>query len=113
MALNTLATVVSIDAQAVQRHRVTIVECVKDADVSIRKRALELVYSLVNQGNIRNLTRELLEYLSSSDAEFKPDLTSKICTLIQRFAPDKRWHIDSMTEVTILNFKIFLKLKIH
>ena len=36
------------------------------------------------QGNIKALTRELLDYLSVSDAEFKPDLTAKICTLIQR-----------------------------
>lgn len=37
VALNTLAKVVAIDGQAVQRHRNTIVDCVKDADVSIRR----------------------------------------------------------------------------
>mmetsp|Transcript_34996 Transcript_34996/g.77859 ORF Transcript_34996/g.77859 Transcript_34996/m.77859 type:complete len:861 (-) Transcript_34996:442-3024(-) len=99
VALNTLSKVVGVDTQAVQRHRATIVECVKDADVSIRRRALELVYSLVNENNIRTLTRELLDYLAVSDAEFKPDLTAKICTLIQRFAPDKRWHIDQLLQV--------------
>jgi hypothetical protein len=57
------------------------------------------VYSLVNESNIRNLTKELLDYLVLSDAEFKPDLTAKICTLIQRFAPDKRWHIDNLIAV--------------
>ena len=36
VALNTLSKVVGVDTQAVQRHRTTIVECVKDADVSIR-----------------------------------------------------------------------------
>jgi hypothetical protein len=46
-----------------------------------------------------NLTRELLDYLSVCDSEFKPDLTAKIATLIQRYAPDKRWHIDSMLQV--------------
>ena len=101
VALNTLSKVVTIDAQAVQRHRETIVECVKDADVSIRKIALELVYSLVNEHNIKTLTKELLEYLSISDAEFKPDLTSKICMLIQRFSPDKRWHVDNMIKILI------------
>ena len=50
MALNTLARVVSVDAAAVQRHRGTIVDCVKDADISIRRRALELVYALVGWG---------------------------------------------------------------
>jgi AP-1 complex subunit gamma-1 len=43
VALNTLARVVSVDTQAVQRHRQTIVDCVKDADVSIRRSA-DLVY---------------------------------------------------------------------
>ena len=52
VALNTLAKVVGIDTAAVQRHRSTIVDCVKDADVSIRRRALELVYALVNESNI-------------------------------------------------------------
>jgi hypothetical protein len=37
VALNILAKVVSVDLQAVQRHRSTVVECVKDADVSIRR----------------------------------------------------------------------------
>mmetsp|Transcript_434 Transcript_434/g.1115 ORF Transcript_434/g.1115 Transcript_434/m.1115 type:complete len:863 (+) Transcript_434:107-2695(+) len=101
VALNTLAKVVVVDTQAVQRHRITIVECVKDADVSIRRRALELVYGLVNEGNIRMLARELLDYLAVSDADFKPDLTSKICTLIQRFAPDRRWQIDSLLQVMV------------
>ncbi|GAX74370.1 hypothetical protein CEUSTIGMA_g1819.t1, partial [Chlamydomonas eustigma] len=99
VALNTLSKVVGVDTQAVQRHRATIVECVKDADVSIRRRALELVYSLVNESNIRTLTRELLDYLVVADAEFKPDLTAKICVLIQRFSPDKRWQIDHMLQV--------------
>lgn len=43
------------------------------------------MYSLVNEHNIRNLTRELLDYLTICDSEFKPDLTAKICMLIQRW----------------------------
>ncbi|KAK3281025.1 hypothetical protein CYMTET_11164 [Cymbomonas tetramitiformis] len=99
VALNMLAKVVAVDTQAVQRHRSTIVDCVKDSDVSIRRRALDLVYALVNASNITTLTKELLEYLMVSDVEFKPDLTNKICALVQRFAPDKRWHIDTLIQV--------------
>ena len=43
------------------------------------------MYALVNEGNIKTLTKELLDYLKVSDLEFKPDLTSKICMLVQRF----------------------------
>lgn len=99
VALNTLTKVVAIDTGAVQRHRATIVDCVKDADVSIRRRALELVYGLVNEGNITTLSKELIEYLLVSDVEFKADLTNKICALVQKFAPERRWHLDTLIEV--------------
>ena len=63
------------------------------------RRALDLVYALVNEGNIQSLTKELLDYLQVADADFKPDLTAKIAALVQRFAPDKRWHCDSLLQV--------------
>ena len=38
----------------------------QDADVSIRRRALDLVLALVNEDNIQALTTELLDYLKVS-----------------------------------------------
>lgn len=78
VALNSLSKVVSEDIAAVQRHRATIVDCLKDADVSIRQRALELIYQLVNDQNVVSLTAELLNYLVVVQTEHKPSLVSKI-----------------------------------
>ncbi|CAI0386421.1 unnamed protein product [Linum tenue] len=58
VALNMLMRAITVDAQAVQRHRSTILECVKDSDASIRKRALELVYLLVNESNAGNFVKD-------------------------------------------------------
>ncbi|KAK4789521.1 hypothetical protein SAY86_016825 [Trapa natans] len=99
VALNMLMKAISVDSQAVQRHRATILECVKDSDASIRKRALELVYLLVNETNVELLTKELIEYLEVSDQEFKGDLTAKICSIVEKFSPDKIWYIDQMLKV--------------
>lgn len=99
VALNMLMKAITVDFQAVQRHRTTIVECVKDSDASIRKRALELVFLLVNDSNVKPLTKELLEYLEVSDPEFKGDLTAKICSIVEKFAPSKLWYIDQMIKV--------------
>ena len=99
VALNTLAKVVAVDTQAVQRHRHTIVECVKDSDVTIRRSALQLVYALVNDSNIKTLAKELLDYLGVADVEFKSDLTRRIAQLITKYAPDRRWHVDTMVEL--------------
>ncbi|KAJ9563817.1 hypothetical protein OSB04_008977 [Centaurea solstitialis] len=99
VALNMLMKAISIDGQAVQRHRATILECVKDSDASIRKRALELVHLLVNESNVKPLTKELVDYLEVSDQDFKGDLTARICSIVERLSPDKLWYIDQMLKV--------------
>ncbi|CAN6208548.1 unnamed protein product [Urochloa humidicola] len=102
VALNMLMKAIAVDTQAVQRHRATILECVKDADVSIRKRALELVYLLVNDTNVKPLTKELVDYLEVSDQDFKEDLTAKICSIVEKFSQDKLWYLDQMFRVLSL-----------
>ncbi|KMZ65480.1 AP-1 complex subunit gamma-2 [Zostera marina] len=99
VALNMLMKAIAVDSQAVQRHRATILECVKDSDASIRKRALELISLLVNDTNVKSLMNELIEYLEVSDQDFKGDLSSKICSIVERFSPDKLWYIDQMLKV--------------
>ena len=56
----------------------------QDSDASIQKRALELVYVLVNETNVKPLTKELIDYLEVSDQEFKGELTAKICSIIEK-----------------------------
>ena len=97
----TLCKCVNKDTAAVQRHRNTVVDNLKDADISIRRRALDLIYALVTKNNVKALVKELLNYLAltSGDLEFKADLTEKICLVVERFAPSKHWHIDTIIQV--------------
>lgn len=99
VALNTLIKVVAIEPNAVQRHRNTILDCLRDPDISIRRRALDLSFTLINEGNVRVLIRELLAFLEVADIEFKPVMTSQIGVAADRYAPNKRWHIDTMLRV--------------
>lgn len=91
--------VVAVEPNAVQRHRNTILDCLRDPDISIRRRALDLSFTLINEGNVRVLIRELLAFLEVADNEFKPVMTSQIGIAADRFAPNKRWHIDTMLRV--------------
>jgi AP-1 complex subunit gamma-1 len=43
--------------------------------------------------------RELLAFLEVADNEFKPIMTSQIGIAADRFAPNKRWHVDTMLRV--------------
>lgn len=102
VALNTLIKVVAIEPNAVQRHRNTILDCLRDPDISIRRRALDLSFTLINEGNVRVLIRELLAFLEVADNEFKPTMTSQIGIAADKFAPNKRWHVDTMLRVLSL-----------
>uniref|UniRef100_A0A673MHJ6 AP-1 complex subunit gamma n=1 Tax=Sinocyclocheilus rhinocerous TaxID=307959 RepID=A0A673MHJ6_9TELE len=78
VALTSLLKTVQTDHNAVQRHRSTIVDCLKDLDVSIKRRAMELSFALVNGNNIRGMMKELLYFLDSCDPDFKADCASGI-----------------------------------
>ncbi|XP_054726975.1 AP-1 complex subunit gamma-1 isoform X1 [Anastrepha obliqua] len=101
VALNTLLRTVHADTSAVQRHRTTILECLKDPDVSIRRRAMELSFALINAQNIRTMTKELLLFLEKADPEFKAQCSSGMILAAERYSPNARWHLD--TQLSVLN----------
>jgi AP-1 complex subunit gamma-1 len=87
---------------ALQRHRTTVVDCLKDPDVSIRQRALELIFHLVNAGNVESLTSELLNYLVLCPREHRGDICTRVLKVVDHYSPDDRWRIDTLiTTLTI------------
>ncbi|XP_033929725.1 AP-1 complex subunit gamma-1-like isoform X2 [Melopsittacus undulatus] len=67
-------------------------------DKNIR-RAMELSFALVNGNNVRGMMKELLYFLDSCEPEFKADCASGIFLASEKYAPSKRWHIDTIMRV--------------
>ncbi|MES1916948.1 MAG: hypothetical protein MHM6MM_008717, partial [Cercozoa sp. M6MM] len=105
IALATLAAASHGNHTALQRHHSTVVACLKDADATIRRRALSLLFALVTKARVRDLTQELLAFLtlaqSSDDVEFRRELAHKICAIVARYAPTRQWHVDTMIQVML------------
>lgn len=101
VALTTLLKTVSADYNAVQRHRSTIVECLKDPDVSIRRKAMELCFALINANNVKSMSKELILFLEKADAEFKTICSSNLCISAEKYSPGSKWHIDTIISVLI------------
>ncbi len=72
----------------------------KDADISIRQRTLELIFQLVNDQNVIALTTELLNYLVVRQADQKGSLASKIMQIVEKYSPSKKRRVDMI--ITIL-----------
>ncbi|KAL7672669.1 hypothetical protein ACOME3_007552 [Neoechinorhynchus agilis] len=94
VALGVLLEVVKVDRQAVKRHSSMILECLDDFDVSLKRRSMELCFAIIDQGNIVQMTTELLNFLGNCEEELRGDCASEMFSSIEKYAPSKTWLID-------------------
>lgn len=102
VSLYSLQKVLKHDLSAVQKHKATILECLKENDFTIKKLALDLLYLITSEANVKSIVKEMLNYLLVSEPDFMQDLTWKICTSIEKYSPNRRWYIDTLIRVLTL-----------
>ena len=78
----------------------------QDADVSVRKRALHLLFVMTDQSNAAAIVDELLLALPSSDSAIKEEMVVKIAILAETFASDLKWYMDTTVQVQYSRFRI-------
>ena len=68
-------------------HQSKILVNLDDNDISIRRRALDLLYLICNSKNVSEITEQLLGYLQNrNDPLILDDLVLKIAVLAEKFA---------------------------
>lgn len=84
--------------EAVRKHQETVILALKnERDVSVRQRAVDLLYAMCDHTNAVTIVTELLEYLKSkADYSIREELVLKIAILAEIFAPDSSWYVDTM-----------------
>ncbi|KAJ0968600.1 hypothetical protein J5N97_025517 [Dioscorea zingiberensis] len=78
----------------IKRHQAQIITSLKDPDISIRRRALDLLYAMCDITNAKDIVEELLQYLSTADFAMREELALKAAILAEKFAPDLSWYVD-------------------
>jgi hypothetical protein len=101
IALNTLKDVARKDLSSIQKHRGVILEFLKDNDISLQKRALDLIYLIINKNNLKKITRECLIFLPKAEDEIKFELTKKLQDSIVKYSLSYKWEIDSLIKMVI------------
>ncbi|KAK8878638.1 AP-1 complex subunit gamma-1 [Tritrichomonas musculus] len=93
----------SADSVAMQRYRSQIVRCLDHPDISIRRRALDVVSAIINEDNVTKLVPEVFQFMQLVDNDFRGEIIPKLYAAIQRFSPDDAWNIDSTLHIIIDN----------
>lgn len=73
---------------AIKKHQDTVIQSLKDKDISVRRRALDLLYSMCDTSNSRIIVSELLQYLAISDYAIREEMVLKIAILTEKFATE-------------------------
>ncbi|KAJ2493209.1 clathrin associated protein complex large subunit, partial [Coemansia sp. RSA 2049] len=99
VALATLSAAVITEAPSVQRHRATVVQCMRDNDISIRRRALDLSFALINAQNVKPMVTDILRVLPVADMEFRSSMVYRLCAAITLFGDSLEWRVERMLRV--------------
>lgn len=78
----------STSLEPVKRHQDTIILSLKDRDISVRRRGLDLLYSMCDTTNSKVIVGELLRYLQIADYNLREEMVLKIAILTERFATE-------------------------
>ncbi|KAL7422361.1 hypothetical protein Q5752_003007 [Cryptotrichosporon argae] len=83
----------------VKKHQETIILSLKDRDISVRRRALDLLYSMCDTTNAKPIVGELVRYLQNADYNLREEMVLKIAILTERFATEYEWYVDTILQL--------------
>ena len=81
--------------EAVKKHQETVINSLKtERDVSVRQRAVDLLYAMCDKTNAEQIVHEMLNYLESADYSIREEMVLKVAILAEKYAADYTWYVD-------------------
>jgi AP-4 complex subunit epsilon-1 len=101
MGIMGLIQIVRIDPKYTLDYQNMVVDCLEDADDTLKIRTLDLLFKMTNKQNVEPIVEKLLQFLKAAPVESsaRKDLVVKINELGENFAPNKNWYIRTMNKV--------------
>ncbi len=78
----------------IKRHQPIILSSLRDRDISVRRKGLDLLYSMCDPSNSQSIVNELLKYLQTADFAIREEMVLKIAILTEKYATDVQWYVD-------------------
>jgi len=95
LALESFAQLAETEnAQFVRKHQKTVFDALKEVDISVRRRALDLLYKMCDKESAQSIIDSLLEYLNEANIAIKEETVLKIAILAERFLTGTQHYVD-------------------
>lgn len=101
LGLLTMAKLAQLEgsAESIKKHQATVLVSLKDADISVRRRALDLLFVMCDTDNAERIVDELVAHLVLADAAIREEMVLKIAILAEKYATDLRWYVDTILKL--------------
>lgn len=101
LGLLTMAKLAQLEgsAESIKKHQATVLVSLKDADISVRRRALDLLFVMCDTDNAERIVDELVAHLAQADAAIREEMVLKIAILAEKYATDLRWYVDTILKL--------------
>lgn len=97
MGIKALGYIYKQQPELLENYQLIIVDCLESKDEALKRETLELLYRMTNNSNVEVIVAKILNSLhSSTDPHFRNALVLKINALVERFAPNPQWYIETM-----------------
>uniref|UniRef100_A0A1I7WXU1 Adaptin_N domain-containing protein n=1 Tax=Heterorhabditis bacteriophora TaxID=37862 RepID=A0A1I7WXU1_HETBA len=89
--------------EAVKKHQETIINSLKtERDVSVRQRAVDLLYAMCDRLNANEIVAEMLAYLETADYSIREEMVLKVAILAEKYATDYTWYVDVILKLLLI-----------
>ncbi|KAJ2786429.1 hypothetical protein GGI15_001519 [Coemansia interrupta] len=87
---------------SIKAYQGVIVQSLRDRDISVRRRALDLLYSMCDVENAKAIVSELLRHMAMADVALREEMALKVAILTEKFATEYGWYVDVMMRLVSL-----------
>ncbi|XP_071788543.1 AP-4 complex subunit epsilon-1-like isoform X2 [Asterias amurensis] len=107
MGICALSAILKVLPSCAEEHQLTVIDCLEDADDTIRLKTLDLLFQMTTMSNVEVICEKLLTVLMDTREMFtRQDLLSKIIQLTERFQPSVMWYLNTLTRLLTITDEV-------
>ncbi|ORY86768.1 AP-2 adaptor complex subunit alpha [Protomyces lactucae-debilis] len=85
--------------EPLKKHQDIVLQSLKDRDISVRRRGLDLLFSICDSSNAKAIVAELVKHLQQADFAIREELVLKIAILVEKYATEYQWYVAVMLQL--------------